>query len=262
MPTVLITGASSGLGAQFARIFAREGFDLVLVARNKKRLEEVQARVRQRCHRRVWVIAQDLSHDGAASELHQRTRELGIRVDALVNNAGFGDYGDFWEGDPARQSALPHVNVGAVVALTREYLPGMVRRHRGMILNIASVASVSAGPHMALYYASKAFVRSFSEALSDETRGTGVTVTALLPGPTSTGFEKASQMRHAGAGGHSSMFTRLRHASAAAVAERGYRAARQGRALVSYGAATKAMIFFERLVPRAVSRRFAGWING
>lgn len=234
----------------------------MLVARNEKRLEEVKSQVRRRYHRRVRVIAQDLSHDGAAAELHKRTQELGIRVDALVNNAGFGDYGNFWEGDPARQSALLHVNIGAVVALTREYLPGMVRHHRGMILNVASVASVSAGPHMALYYASKAFVRSFSEALSEETRGTGVTVTALLPGPTSTGFEKASQMRHSGAGGHSSMFTKIRPASAAAVAEAGYRAARQGRALVSYGAATKAMILFERLVPRSVSRRFAEWING
>ena len=262
MPTALITGASSGLCAQFARIFAREGFDLVLAARNEKRLEAVKGLVERRYHRRVWVIHQDLSHDGAATELHRRTRELGIRVDALVNNAGFGDYGDFWEGDPARQSALLHVNIGAVVALTREYLPGMVRRRRGMVLNIASVAAVSAGPHMALYYASKAFVRSFSEALSEETRGTGVTVTALLPGPTSTGFEKASQMRHSGAGGHSSMFTKLRPASAAAVAEAGYRAARRGQALVSYGAATKAMILFERLVPRALSRRFAEWING
>lgn len=262
MPTVLITGASSGLGAQFALVFAREGFDLVLVARNEKRLNAVQTHVEQTFHRKVWVIPQDLSQDNAASTLHRRTQELGIHVDALVNNAGFGDYGSFWEGKPSRQSALLHVNVGAVVSLTREYLPAMIRHHRGMILNIASVAAASAGPHMALYYASKAFVQSFSEAVAEEVRGTGVTVTALLPGPTSTGFESASHMRHSASGGHSSMFTKLHPASARDVAEAGYRAARHGRVIASYGAATRVMIFAARFVPRSVSRRFAGWING
>jgi short-subunit dehydrogenase len=257
MATALITGATSGLGRQFARLYARDGYDLVIVARNLARLDQVKNELEQRYHHRVLVIAQDLSEPEAAAAIARQVREHGLNIDALVNNAGFGDFGNFWQGNPAKQSALMQVNMVALVQLTRLFMPAMVRRHHGSILNVASVASVSAGPHMALYYASKAFVRSFSEAIADEARGTGVHVTALLPGPVSTGFEKASDMEK-----KSTMFTRLRPATAAEVARAGYDAARRGRVLRSYGVVTKAMILGERLVPRAVSRRFARWING
>lgn len=254
--TALITGASGGLGAEFARIYAREGYDLVVVARTEAKLAELKSELESRYGRRVRVLAIDLARPDAALEIFKYTQEQGVIVDALVNNAGFGDFGNFWEVDAQRQTDLLQVNITALVQLTRYFLPSMVERGRGCVLNLSSVAAFSAGPRMCLYYASKEFVRSFSEAVAEELRGTGVTVTALCPGPTSTGFEKAAQMKN------SHMFTMFKPASAKAVAEAGYKAAARGKPLRYYGLPTNAVNIAARLLPRSVCRKFMMKVNG
>lgn len=184
------------------------------------------------------------------------TLEKNITIDALVNNAGFGDFGNFWEVDAQRQTDLLQVNIMTLVQLTRYFLPGMVERRHGSVLNLSSVAAFSAGPRMCLYYASKEFVRSFSEAVAEEVRSTGVTVTALCPGPTATGFEQAAQMKN------SHMFSMFKPASAAAVAEAGFRAAQKGKTLRYCGWPTHTVSIAARLLPRSVCRRFMMKVNG
>ena len=206
------------------------------------------------CH--VWVLAQDLSQPDAAYEVFNYTLEKNITIDALVNNAGFGDFGNFWEVDAQRQTDLLQVNIMTLVQLTRYFLPGMVERRHGSVLNLSSVAAFSAGPRMCLYYASKEFVRSFSEAVAEEVRSTGVTVTALCPGPTATGFEQAAQMKN------SHMFSMFKPASAAAVAEAGFRAAQKGKTLRYCGWPTHTVSIAARLLPRSVCRRFMMKVNG
>ena len=254
--TALITGASSGLGREFAGIYAREGYDLVVVARSEGKLYKLKSELEAQygCH--VWVFAQDLSQPDAAYEIFNYTLEQKIIIDALVNNAGFGDFGNFWEVDPGRQTDLLQVNIVALVQLTRLILPGMVERGSGRVLNLSSVAAFSAGPRMCLYYASKEFVRSFSEAVAEEVRGTGVSVTALCPGPTATGFEQAAQMEN------SHMFSMFKPASAAAVAEAGFRAAEKGQTLCYHGLLTHAVNIAARLLPRSVCRKFMMKVNG
>lgn len=254
--TVLITGASGGLGLEFARIYAREGFDLVVVARSEGKLYKLKSELETQYDCHVWVLAQDLSQPDAAYEVFNYTLEKNITIDALVNNAGFGDFGNFWEVDAQRQTDLLQVNIMTLVQLTRYFLPGMVERRHGSALNLSSVAAFSAGPRMCLYYASKEFVRSFSEAVAEEVRSTGVTVTALCPGPTATGFEQAAQMKN------SHMFSMFKPASAAAVAEAGFRAAQKGKTLRYCGWPTHTVSIAARLLPRSVCRRFMMKVNG
>lgn len=254
--TALITGASSGLGLEFTSIYAREGFDLVIVARREKNLLRLKEELEAEYRTHVWVFVQDLSLPDAASRIYQFTVKNDLHIDALINNAGFGDFGDFWKFDMQKQTALLQVNITAMVQLTRYFLPEMVHHGNGHVLNLSSVASFCAGPRMSLYYASKEFVRSFSEAVAEELKGTGVTVTALCPGPTETGFEKAAEMKN------SKMFTFFRPLTPKAVAEAGYQAAIRGKVLKYYGVSTKLMNIGARLMPRSLSRRFAGKING
>ncbi len=251
----LITGASSGLGLEFAKIYSREGYDLVIVARNADRLNEIKTELENSYHNTVYVCAQDLSEQDAAEKVFDYTVENNITIHTLVNNAGFGDFGNFWEIDPERQKNLMQVNVVALVLLTRTFLPGMIERGEGRVLNVSSLASFMGGPRMPLYYASKGFILQFSEALSEETKGTGVSVTVLLPGPTATGFEQAAQMKN------SKMFTLLKPASAQAVAEAGYKASIKGKPLM-YHRYTKIVNIAARLSPRCLVRKTAKIING
>ena len=254
--TVLITGASSGLGLEFAKIYAREGYDLVVVARSEGKLYKLKNELEQQYNCHVWVLPQDLSQPDAAYEIFNDTLEQDITIDALVNNAGFGDFGNFWEVDVQWQTNLLQVNIMALVQLTRYFMPGMVERGHGSVLNLSSVAAFSAGPRMCLYYASKEFVRSFSEAIAEEVRGTGVTVTALCPGPTATGFEQAAQMKN------SHMFSMFKPASAKDVAEAGFHAAQKGKTLCYYGWPTHAVNIAARMLPRSVCRKFMKKVNG
>lgn len=253
-PTALVTGASGGLGAEFARVFAEEGFDLVLVARSEGKLFALKNELEDRFVVTAHVCAVDLAREDAALEVHDFVLEHGLRVDALVNNAGFGDAGSFCRSDWQRQRDMVQVNIVALMQLTHLFVPPMVQRGAGMVLNLSYVAAFGAGPYMSTYYASKAFVLSFSEALHEELAGTGISVTALCPGPTATGFERAAAM-----GEGSTMF---RHAASAAdVARDGYHALRAGKAVCLQGAFTKAMAFGARLVPRAVARKIALHMN-
>jgi uncharacterized protein len=184
----LITGASSGLGAEYARRFAGLGRDLVLVARREDALERLAGELRSAHNVGVTVVALDLSLPGAAAELVSRTDAAGVVVDGLVNNAGFGTHGDFIDADPKRLADEIQLNCGTLVDLTARYLPGMRSRGRGTIINIASTAGFQPLPHMAVYGATKAFVLSFSEALWAEEKPHGIRVLAVCPGATATEF--------------------------------------------------------------------------
>jgi short-subunit dehydrogenase len=188
-PVALITGASAGIGHEFALQLAARGYDLILVARRRERLDELATRVRnEHGVERADVIAADLADPAAPAAIAAGVAALGLNVDLLVNNAGFGTHGRFEKLDPARESEEINVNVGSLVALTHAFLPGMLARGAGGVINVASTASFQPVPYMAVYGATKAFVCSFSEALHEEVRRRGVRVIALCPGPTATEF--------------------------------------------------------------------------
>ncbi|MBQ8161483.1 MAG: SDR family oxidoreductase [Clostridia bacterium] len=251
--TALVTGASSGLGLAFARLLARKKYNIVVVARREDKLNELKEEL-ERNGISVYVCPVDLSIPDAALKIQSFTQSQGLNIDVLINNAGFGDSGSFADSDWKKQYSMVQVNIAALMQLTYCYLPQMIERGSGEILNLSSVAAFCAGPQMSVYYASKAFVRSFSEAVSEEVKGTGVTVTAFCPGPTATGFEAAADM-----GSHSRMFQKA--ASAEDVAKAGLKAMRQRKVLCYPGAFTKTMSFFSRLLPRRVTRRFAKKMN-
>ncbi len=188
--TALITGASFGIGLELARVFARESYNLVLVARTGDKLRQLASELEKAHGTRSLVLATDLTEPGAPAYLLDQTTRAGIAVDVLVNNAGFGQYGLFAESDLGECLRQIQLNVTALTHLTHLYLPQMLERNRGGILNVASTAAFQPGPLMAVYFATKAYVLHFSEALSNELGGTGVTVTCLCPGATATEFHK------------------------------------------------------------------------
>ncbi|MCU1529032.1 MAG: 3-oxoacyl-[acyl-carrier protein] reductase [Frondihabitans sp.] len=198
--TTLITGASTGIGAEFAARFAARGDDLVLVARSADKLESLAAELRRAHHVNVFVVPLDLATPDATERLWTETRRLALDIDALVNNAGFATHGDLADADPARLAAQIQLNCGTLVGLTNRYAPAMRERGRGTIVNIASTAAFQPLPHMAVYGATKAFVLSFTEALWAELRTDGVRVLAVCPGATDTPFfEVAGEAAAAGA---------------------------------------------------------------
>ncbi|MEM8738576.1 MAG: SDR family oxidoreductase [Planctomycetota bacterium] len=246
--TVLVTGASSGIGEALAERYAAGGDRLILTARREDRLNLLAQRLRDAHGTDVEVVVCDLAAAGGAAAL-QREVEARVReVDVLVNNAGFGALGRFAELDPERQAAMVRLNVGALTDLCRWVLPGMVARGRGGVLNVASMAAFQAGPNMAVYYASKAYVVSFSEAIAEELRGTGVTVTVLCPGPTATEFGEAADMADA-------KLFHLGTMTAERVAGVGWRAAEAGRLVVVPGAMNRVGTWLAKWLPRRVTRR-------
>lgn len=257
MAYTLITGASGGIGEALAEQFAAHGHNLVLSARTTEKLETVAARLRQAHGVSVVVITCDLSEPAAAEELHRRVEELDLSIDCLVNNAGFGDHAALLDANPARTQQLIQVNIASVVQLTGLFGNRMRERGHGRILNLSSVAAFSAGPNMSCYYASKAFVLSFSQALSVELAGTGVTCTALCPGPTNTGFARAAAME----GGTSRMFDFFPQ-TPQTVARAGYRACMRGRSLRLVGPVTHGYNLLTRLLPRTVCARIAQHVDG
>lgn len=247
--TALITGATGGLGKAFAAVFAKHGYELVLTGRDEKKLEEVKE-LAKRLGAKALTVAADLTAKEEQDRLFAQTREKGIAVDVLVNNAGFGDFGLFFEGDPEKQAEMVAVNIAALVRLTRLFLPGMIERGGGRVMNLASTAAFQPGPLMACYYATKAFVLSFSEAIALELEGTGVFVTALCPGPTSTGFERRASLT-----GRSMLFSSLRPARAEDVAEYGFGCLMKGKRVAVHGARNKLMAFFAKIMPRKLVAR-------
>ncbi|HLL74096.1 MAG TPA: SDR family oxidoreductase [Pyrinomonadaceae bacterium] len=226
--TALVTGASGGIGEDLARLFAADGHDLVLTARSGDKLARIGEELSGKHGVVARVITSDLTRAEAPREIYDELEAAGVAVDALVNNAGFGSYGLFAETDLQREMELLQVNVVALTHLTKLFLPAMLGRRRGYVMNVASTAAFQPGPLMAVYYASKAYVLNFSEALSNETAGTNVFVSALCPGPTETGFVAAAGMER------SKLFDRAVMDSRT-VAEAGYRGLLAGKRVVIPG---------------------------
>lgn len=247
--TVLITGASSGIGLELARLFAADKSHLVLVARNAAKLEQLAQELRKQHGVDVHVVIQDLADPRAASIINGWLDDRQIAIDTLVNNAGFGAIGRFLELPLDRQLEMIQVNVTALVHLTRLLLPGMIERRRGAILNVGSTAGFQPGPYHAIYFATKAFVVSFTEALAEELARTPIKVTCLAPGITATGFTQAAQA-------DDTILFRSSMMDAATVARAGYRGLRAGKLLIVPGVSNKLGIFANRVFPRIVVRKF------
>ena len=252
--TTLITGASSGIGLELAKVFAQHGHPVVLVARSTEKLEQLARELRFNSNVRAEVIAVDLIRPGAPDQIIEALRRRNLTVDILVNNAGFGERGPYAELDMRRQLDMIQVNITAVAHLTRLVLPGMIQRNTGGILNVASTAAFQAGPNMAMYYATKAFVLSFTEALHEEVSGTHLRVTCLCPGPTQTGFFANAHMKGV------NLF-KMGAQSAGAVAQVGYAAFDRNQAIVISGLKNKIAAFTTRLAPRAITRKIAMMLN-
>jgi len=248
-PTAVVTGASGGIGFEFSKLLARDGHDLLLVARDRARLDQVAEEIRNASAVSVHVLPADLAAPSAPDAVFAALRDAGLAVDVLVNNAGFASYGPFAETDLAHELSLIRVNVEALTHLTKLALPGMIERRSGKILNVASTAAFLPGPLMAVYYASKAYVLSFSEALAEELRGSGVTVTALCPGPTATGFQRRAGMEA------SKIVSGRRLPGAADVAAAGYRGLTRGDRIVIPGLNNRLTILAPRALPRALLTR-------
>ena len=238
MPTALITGASSGIGLELARVFAREGYDLVLISRDQKRLEGIAQELKSV---QVRVLATDLSRPEAPAEVFAAVP----KVNVLVNNAGFGVFGKFAETALVDELNMMQLNMATLVALTKLYLPGMVAAKNGRICNVASTAAFQPGPLMAIYYATKAFVLHFSEAIANELKGTGVTVTALCPGPTASGFQEQAKMENSG------LVKGKKIMAARTVAEAGYKGIMAGKRIVIPGLMNRVIAQSVGLMPRS-----------
>jgi hypothetical protein len=239
----LVTGASSGIGLEIARVLAARGYDLVLSARSKDALDSLAAELAAHHGIAARVVVADLAQIGAAAELHQRIAQAGMPIEVLINNAGFATYGPFADADPEVEREELNVNIVALTELTKLFLTGMLARRSGRILNVASTAAFQAGPLMAVYHASKSYVLHFSEALAEEVRGSGVTVTAVCPGYTATGFQKRARIAN-------SKLFESGTPTAAAVAEIAVDAMFRGRTLVIPGFTNAAMAWLVRFFPR------------
>lgn len=249
MGTALITGASAGIGRELARLFARDGWDVVLVARREERLQALAADLEAEFEKvTAHVVPADLSKADAPQAILDTLADDGIVIDALVNNAGIGSNGKFWELDAEREIDQIHVNVTSLVHLTRLFLPGMVERGSGHVLNIASTAAFQPGPYMATYYATKAFVVSFTQAIAYELKGTGVTATAHCPGATATEFAEAA------GNDTSNLFQKQKPAKPEEVALDAYKAMKAGKWVKVHGFTNKVGAFMTRFSPpRAVT---------
>ena len=252
--TALVTGASSGLGEEFARLFAADGTDLVLVARRRERLDALARELREARKVSVHVIAADLAVADEVERVVREVQALPVEIEFLVNNAGLGNVGPFAASPLERQMVMVDVNVRALVRLTHAFLPAMLTRGRGRVLNIGSTAGLQPGPFDAVYYATKAFVNSFTEALSYELKGTGVTATVSLPGAPATEFASV------GGGGDTRLF-RSGVMSPTGVARDAYRAMHRGTPFVVHGWRNRALALSVRLGPRSVVRAIAGAMN-
>ncbi len=242
--TALITGASSGIGLEFARIHAKRGGNLIVVARSADKLNALKRELEEQNSCIVTVIEKDLVADGAAREVYDAVKAAGIEVDYLINNAGFGGHGKFHERAWEQDLAMIKLNVVALTELTRLFLPDFVARGRGRVLNVSSTAGMVPGPLQAVYFATKAYVTSFSNAIAEELHDTRITVTALLPGATETGFASAAGLEKTGMFEHG--------ASARSVARDGYEAMLDGRLEVISGLplSQKAMLRAAPMMPK------------
>ncbi len=241
---ILITGASSGIGYELAKVGAAKGHDLVLIARREDRLLTLKTELESAYGVQVYTYGADLTGAETREHFFTWTQGEGLTPYALVNNAGFGDLTPFAESDWGKQNAMLQLNVVALTHLTRLFLPGMVAQGQGRILNVASTAAFLPGSYMAVYYASKAYVLSFTEAIATELEGTGVTATTLCPGPTESEFQDRAAMQEVKAFDPKSLPT------SAEVARYGYQAMEKGQRIAVHGSKNKLLTLVTRLLPR------------
>lgn len=241
----LITGASSGIGKELAHFFARDKNNLVLTARNECALEDLASSLREKYSIEVIVIITDLSKPGAAQDLYSKIQKLNINITNLVNNAGFGVYGKFIDTPLEVESDMITVNILVLTQLTKLFSQDMKKHNRGRIMNVASTAAFQPGPLMSVYYSTKAFVLSFSESLANELSDTNITVTALCPGPTDTGFMDRANLHD------SKLFSgKLKTTSVQLVAEKGYKGMMSGKTVVVPGLSNRILVTISQLAPR------------
>lgn len=242
--TILITGASSGIGYELAKIAAEEGYYLILVARNKKTLLKVAKELHSNYKVSALIIEKDLSLSHSALDIYSEVKKHNLNVDILVNNAGFGSFGDFLDSDREQQMNMIDVNCSSLVALTHYFLKDMKDKNFGRIMNVGSLAGFQpGGPKMAVYFATKAFVLSFSQGLSEELKDSGISVTCLCPGSTETGF-------HNKAGISKMSFLRGNLPSAFSVALEGWKGMMKKKRLVIPGWKNKIVVLFDKILPR------------
>jgi len=252
--TALITGASEGIGYELVKLFAKDGYDCVLVARNKQKMDQLAAEVEKNFGITTRVIAKDLSLPESAQEIFDELNAAGVPVDVLINNAGLGLCGDFAKSDMNMNMHLIQVNLLTLTKLTWLFLPGMLKRKSGKIMNVGSIASFAPSPNFALYNASKAYVLFFSEALREELKGTGVSVTCLCPGATATQWQ-------ARAGAVGIRLNKVRIVDAKIVAETGYKGLMKGKRVVVPGLDNKITVLSSQLAPRAMILKVAKFLT-
>jgi uncharacterized protein len=246
MATALITGASNGIGLALAKIHAAKGGDLVLVARNKSKLDELKTALESQYNISVYTIGKDLSAFNAAQDVYEETSKQNIQIDYLINNAGFGDFGMFAETDWNKELQMINLNITTLTHFTKLYLQDMVKRSSGKIMNVASTAAFQSGPMMAVYFASKAYVLHFSEAVNNEVSDKGITVTALCPGATESGFQAAAAMEE------SNLVKGKKLPTSQQVAEYGYDAMIKGKTVAIHGLMNWILANSVRFTPRAL----------
>lgn len=252
--TALITGASSGIGLELAELFAADGSDLVLVARREDRLKELADRLETQNGVKVHVLPKDLSEPKAPDEIFAQLKKEKIQVDVLVNNAGFGVKGIIPEIDLDQQLDMVQVNVKALTHLTRLFLPGMIERGYGGVLNVGSLAAFQPGPNLAVYFATKAYVLSYTEALAEEISNPDIQISCLAPGPVRTEFGEKSDLED-------SLLFKLSLMDSEPVVRAGYEGFRKGKVIVIPGIKQQIVPFLNRFTPRSVVRKIAKKLN-
>lgn len=256
MRTALITGASAGIGAELAKLFVKDGHSVVLVARRKDKLEALAHELKAMNSKvQTHVCVADLSQASAPQKIYDFTSKQNIDIDFLVNNAGFGSFGKFAELELSKELEMIDLNIKSLVALTHLYLTAMIRNKSGRILNVGSTAGFQPGPFMNTYYATKAFVNSFSEGLNYELKGTGVTCTVLAPGPTKTEFSVVAKVEK------NKLFNYVQPAGAEGVARAGYHAMLCGQAICVPGVTNKLLVQSLRVSPRSLVRKITATLN-
>jgi hypothetical protein len=256
MTTALITGASNGIGLELAKIHASKGGNLVLVARNKSKLDELKKELENQYKVSVYIIGKDLSVFNSAQEVYDETNKQNIKIDYLINNAGFGDYGMFVDSDWNKELEMINLNITTLTQFTKLYLQDMVKHRSGKIMNVASTAAFQPGPIMAVYFATKAYVLSFSEAVNNEVSDKGVTVTTLCPGATESGFQAAAAMEE------SNLVKGRKLPTSKEVAEYGYAAMLKGKTVAIHGLMNLILANSVRFTPRSLVVKITRKIQG
>ena len=253
--TALVTGASSGIGLEFAKLLASKNYNLIIIARNEEKLNSLKKELESKHGIQVIVKAKDLSKPEVAREIYDDLHKQNIKISLLINNAGFGEHGHFLNTSWQKESDMIQVNITSLMRLTKVFLEDMVAQGAGRILNVASVAAFMPGPFMATYFATKAFVLSFSEAIANELKGTGVTVTALCPGPTESGFQATANVEE------TNLVKGKKLPSSKKVAEFGYKALMRGKTVAVHGFMNRLQVFGVRFIPRSIVRAIVRKVN-